>query len=125
MANISDTVQTLAAVALFADGPTTIHGVTHNRVKESDRIGDLARELAKFGARVIERPDGLEIHPPKKVKSARIKTYDDHRMAMSLSLVGLRVPGVAVEDPECTAKTYPDFWQDISLFCGSRIHWSD
>jgi 3-phosphoshikimate 1-carboxyvinyltransferase len=109
---ISDTVQTLAAVALFADGPTTITGVAHIRHKETDRIGNLATELRKLGAMVDELPDGLRI-TPGPLRGARIETYRDHRMAMSLSLVGLRVPGVVILDPNCTEKTYPRFFDDL------------
>ncbi len=110
---ISDTVQTLAAVALFADGPTTIRNVAHIRHKETDRIGDLARELRRLGAEVDERNDGLAI-VPRKLTGARIETYRDHRMAMALSLVGLRVPDVAIKDPACVAKTYPRFFEDLA-----------
>jgi 3-phosphoshikimate 1-carboxyvinyltransferase len=109
---ISDTVQTLAAVALFADGPTTITGVAHIRHKETDRIGDLARELRKLGAAVEELPDGLRI-TPGPLRGAEVETYNDHRMAMSLSLVGLRIPGVVITNPQCTAKTYPLFFEDL------------
>jgi 3-phosphoshikimate 1-carboxyvinyltransferase len=109
---VSDTAQTLAAVALFAKGPTTIRGVAHIRHKETDRIGALACELRKFGAEVEELPDGLRI-VPGLLRGAEIDTYDDHRMAMSLALVGLRVPGVVIRDPDCTRKTYPEFFQDL------------
>lgn len=109
---ISDTVQTLAAVALFAEGPTTIRGVGHIRFKETDRIGDLAAELRKLGASVEERDDGLTI-APAPLRPAEIETYYDHRMAMSLALVGLRVPGVVILDPQCTGKTYPRFFEDL------------
>jgi 3-phosphoshikimate 1-carboxyvinyltransferase len=109
---ISDTVQTLGAVALFAEGPTTISGVAHIRHKETDRIGDLARELRKLGATVDEFEDGLRIMPGA-LHGAEIDTYDDHRMAMSLALPGLRVPGVVIRNPQCTAKTYPGFFQDM------------
>ncbi len=109
---ISDTVQTLAAVALFADGPTRITGVGHIRHKETDRIGDLAKELRKLGATVKEDADGLEIHPGP-LRGARIETYDDHRMAMSLALPGLRIPDVVIENPGCTAKTYPQYFSDL------------
>lgn len=114
---ISDTVQTLAAVALFAEGPTTIRGVGHIRHKETDRIGALATELRKLGAEVEERPDGLRI-TPRKLYGATIDTYDDHRMAMSLALVGLRVPRVVIRDPGCTSKTYPDFFRDLDRLAG-------
>jgi 3-phosphoshikimate 1-carboxyvinyltransferase len=109
---ISDTVQTLAAVALFADGPTTIRGVAHIRHKETDRIHALAVELRKLGGKVEEFADGLQI-TPAKLHGAEIDTYDDHRMAMSLALPGLAVPGVAIRDPGCTAKTYPRFFRDL------------
>ncbi|MES1213736.1 MAG: 3-phosphoshikimate 1-carboxyvinyltransferase [Singulisphaera sp.] len=112
MNGISDTVQTLAAVALFAEGPTTITGVAHIRHKETDRLAALATELRKFGATVEERPDGLCIEPAP-LHGATIDTYNDHRMAMSMSLVGLRVPGVIIRDPGCTAKTYPEFFADL------------
>ncbi len=109
---ISDTVQTLAVVALFADTPTTIHNVAHIRHKETDRIGDLARELRRLGADVEELADGLRI-TPGDLHGATVATYDDHRMAMSFALAGLRIPGVTLENPGCTAKTYPDFFQDL------------
>ncbi len=110
---ISDTVQTLAAVALFADSPTTIRGVAHIRHKETDRIHALAVELRKLGAEVEERDDGLRI-APRGLRGAEIDTYDDHRMAMSLALPGLAVPGVVIRDPGCTAKTYPGFFADLA-----------
>jgi 3-phosphoshikimate 1-carboxyvinyltransferase len=109
---ISDTVQTLAAVALFADGPTVIRGVAHIRHKETDRIAALATELRKLGANVEEHADGLTI-TPRPLHAAEIDTYDDHRMAMSLALVGLSVPGVVIRNPDCTAKTYPHFFRDL------------
>jgi len=112
---ISDTVMTLAAVALFARGTTRIRNVSHIRHKESDRIAALAAELRKLGARVDEQADGLVIDPPapEALHGARIATYDDHRMAMSFALAGLRVPGVTILDPGCVAKTYPGFWDEL------------
>jgi 3-phosphoshikimate 1-carboxyvinyltransferase len=110
---ISDTVQTLGAVALFADGSTTISGVAHIRHKETDRIHALAVELRKLGAEVEERSDGVKIIP-RPLHGAEIDTYDDHRMAMSLALAGLAVPGVVIRDPGCTAKTYPRFFEDMA-----------
>src|SRR5262249_45339356 len=103
---ISDTVMTLAAVACFADGPTTIRNVAHTRHKETDRLAALAAELRRLGAGVDEFADGLTI-TPRPLHGAEVETYNDHRMAMSLALVGLRVPGVVVKNPACVAKTYP------------------
>lgn len=125
MSDISDTVQTLAAVAMFADSPTTVRGVAHNRVKETDRISDLATELIRLGAEIEEFPDGLRIVPPEKVNACEIRTYHDHRMAMSLSLVGLRAAGITILDPDCTSKTYPNYWQDLATLTGCGIERSD
>jgi len=109
---ISDTVPTLAAVALFAEGPTTITGVGHIRHKETDRLAAVATEARRLGAEVEEHADGLTIRPGA-LHGAEIQTYDDHRMAMSFALVGLRIPGVRILDPECTGKTYPGFFDDL------------
>ncbi|MBM4059222.1 MAG: 3-phosphoshikimate 1-carboxyvinyltransferase, partial [Planctomycetes bacterium] len=109
---ISDTVPTLAVVALFAAGPTVIRNVAHIRDKETDRIGDLVRELRRLGAEVEERPDGLTVWPQGAavpLQPARVRTYDDHRMAMSLALAGLWVGDVEIEDPDCVSKTFPDY----------------
>lgn len=114
---ISDTVMTLAAVACFAEGPTTIRHVAHIRHKETDRIAALATELRKLGMIVEEMPDGLKLIP-SALHGAEIDTYDDHRMAMSLALVGLRVPGVVIRQPGCVAKTYPGYWNDLALLRG-------
>ncbi len=127
MNEISDTVQTLAVVALFASGPTRVRGVAHNRYKETDRIGDLACELRKLGATIDEHDDGLTIHPPSdvsKLHGGTLETYHDHRMAMSLSLAGLRVPDVRITNPACTAKTYPEFFADLERLIGRAHHWS-
>lgn len=117
---ISDTVMTLAVVALFAEGPTRIRNVSHIRHKETDRIGAVATELRKFGAEVIEHYDGLTIVPPlpQDLKPATVATYDDHRMAMSFALAGLKVPGTVILDPGCVGKTYPDFWKDLDKALG-------
>jgi 3-phosphoshikimate 1-carboxyvinyltransferase len=113
---ISDTVMTMAVVALFADGFSRIRNVAHIRHKETDRIAALAAELRKLGARVDELPDGLFIEPPAlaAIPPARIATYDDHRIAMSFALAGLKVPGITIVDPGCVAKTYPSFWDDLA-----------
>ncbi|CAN5644146.1 3-phosphoshikimate 1-carboxyvinyltransferase [soil metagenome] len=111
---ISDTVMTLAAVALFAQGITRIRNVGHIRHKETDRISALASELRKLGATVNEQPDGLILFPPEAIPPARIATYEDHRMAMAFALVGLRAEGITILDPNCVAKTYPGFWGDLA-----------
>ncbi|MCC7291565.1 MAG: 3-phosphoshikimate 1-carboxyvinyltransferase [Phycisphaerales bacterium] len=105
-----DQAQTLAVLALFADGPTTIRNVANLRVKETDRLAALERELRKLGAHVEEREDGLTILPPAPIRPATIETYDDHRMAMSFALAGLGVEGVVISDPGCCAKTLPEFF---------------
>jgi 3-phosphoshikimate 1-carboxyvinyltransferase len=118
---ISDTVPTLAVVALFATGPTRITNVAHVRDKETDRIGDLVRELRRLGADVEEREDGLTVWPAgvaTALHGAVIQTYDDHRMAMSLALAGLRVAGVAIADPGCVGKTFPDYWRQLATLTG-------
>lgn len=114
---ISDTVMTLAAIAPFADGITTIRNVAHIRHKETDRIHAVVTELRRLGVTVDERPDGLTIHPANHLKLARIETYDDHRMAMSFAITGLRSPGVEILDPGCVAKTFPDFFQRLDALC--------
>ena len=110
MNHISDTAQTLAVVALFAEGATEIKNIEHVRFKETDRIADLATELRRFGATVEERRDGLRIIPPESLLPATVQTYDDHRMAMSFAVAGLRLPGVVICNPDCTQKTFPDFF---------------
>ncbi|KLU05692.1 5-Enolpyruvylshikimate-3-phosphate synthase [Rhodopirellula islandica] len=126
---ISDTVQTLAMVALFASSPTRVRGVAHNRFKETDRIGDLACELRKLGATIHEHEDGMTIHPlsePVVSESSpvRLDTYHDHRMAMSFSLAGLRLGGIEIENPACTGKTYPNYWADLEQLIGRAHHWT-
>ncbi|BBO33493.1 3-phosphoshikimate 1-carboxyvinyltransferase [Lacipirellula parvula] len=113
MNGISDTVQTLSVVALFADGPTRMRNVAHIRHKETDRIGATACELRKLGATVDETEDGLTVHPGT-LRGAAIDTYNDHRMAMSFALAGLRTPGVVIRNPGCTSKTYPEFFEDLA-----------
>jgi 3-phosphoshikimate 1-carboxyvinyltransferase len=114
MNEFSDTVQTLAVVALFADGATEITNVEHNRFKETDRIADLATELRRFNAAVEERRDGLKIVPPQHLTAATIETYDDHRMAMSFAVAGLRIPNVVIKNPDCVQKTFPNFFEELS-----------
>ncbi len=109
MNSISDTAPTLAAIASNASSPTLITGVEHMRWKETDRVNAMATQLHAMGADLDERQDGLLIRPAK-LKSAQVATYDDHRMAMSLAIAGLANDGVTIEDPACTSKTFPTFF---------------
>lgn len=115
---ISDTAQTLAAVAVFAEGPTTIRHIAHVRHKETDRIAAVATELRRLGQEVEEFEDGLTIHP-RPATPAVVQTYDDHRMAMSFALLGLKASGIRIADPGCTAKTYPGYWDDLARLRGN------
>jgi 3-phosphoshikimate 1-carboxyvinyltransferase len=115
---ISDTVQTLAVVALFAKGPTTIRNVAHIRHKETDRLAAVATELRKLGADVAASQDGITINPAP-LKPAAIDTYRDHRMAMSFALAGLRINGVRINDPGCVEKTYPRYFDDLTALVRS------
>ena len=110
MRDIPDTAQTLAAIAPFAASPTRIRGIASARVKETDRIHATCTELRRLGVRVDEHADGMTIYPCDHIKPARIETYNDHRMAMAFSLIGLRVPGISIENPACVSKTFPDFF---------------
>ena len=116
MNSISDTAQTLACVAPFATGPTRIRNVAHMRLKETDRVAAVVTELRKLGLTVDEHDDGMTIHPGP-LFGGTVATYDDHRMAMSFSLLGLRQPGIVIADPECTAKTYPEYFTDLETLC--------
>jgi len=113
MNDLPDAALAYAVVALFADGPTTIENVANLRIKETDRLLALETELRRLGARATASEDSLEIRPGP-LHGAEIETYDDHRMAMSFALAGLRVPGVAIRDPGCVAKTWPDYFQSFA-----------
>ncbi len=113
---VSDTAQTLACVAPFATGPTRIRNVTHMRYKETDRVAAVVAELHKLGVRAEEHPDGMTIHPGP-INPGTVATYDDHRMAMSFALLGLRAPGIVIADPGCTTKTYPLYFEDLDRLC--------
>jgi len=110
MSTMSDLVPTLAAVAACATTTTEIHGVGFIRAKESDRIGDLAHELRKCGAVVTELADGLRIDP-QPLRAATIDPHDDHRLAMSLALLGLRGSGIVVSHADVVAKSWPRYWE--------------
>lgn len=116
---ISDTAQTLAVVALFAEGPTRIRNVGHMRHKETDRVAAVVNEIRRMGVEAKELDDGLEI-TPGQIQPATIETYDDHRMAMSFALAGLRSEGIRIADPSCTGKTYPHFFSDLEKLCGTN-----
>lgn len=109
---MSDQTMTLAAIAPFARGATRIRGVGHIRHQESDRIAAAAAELRRLGQDVEEFDDGLAI-TPRPVRPAVVQTYNDHRIAMAFAVAGLRAPGIAIADPGCVAKTFPDFFERL------------
>ena len=110
MSGCSDQAITLAAIAPFADSPTSITGIGHIRYQESDRIAAVCRELSKMGIRCEERQDGMTIYPGLPGPSV-VETYDDHRMAMGFALTGLRSPGIAIANPGCCAKTFENYFE--------------
>lgn len=114
MRDISDTAQTLAATAVFADGPTRVRGIGFIRGKETNRISAVVTELGRAGIETHEHDDGFTVVPGKP-RPTVFHTYEDHRMAMSLALLGLRWPGMRLADPGCVAKTYPGFFEDLEL----------
>lgn len=113
MNDFPDAVLAYAVVALFADHPTTIKNVANLRIKETDRLAALETELRKLGARATAGPDWLRIEPGP-MRGAEIETYDDHRMAMSMALAGLRIPGVVILDPGCVSKTWPGYFDTFA-----------
>jgi 3-phosphoshikimate 1-carboxyvinyltransferase len=120
MRDIPDMAQTLAVVALFADGESTLRGLHTLRKKETDRIDALARELNKFNANIEVEEDSLTIEPPDHIRHATVDTYDDHRMAMSFSLAGTKIDHVTIKDVECVNKTYPNFFTDLRKVLGQK-----
>lgn len=118
--HIPDAAMTLAVMALYADGPTTLRNIASWRVKETDRLAAMATELRKMGAEVEEGADFLRVAPPANWRAASIHTYDDHRMAMCFALAAFNRGGahVRIEDPKCVGKTFPDFFE--TLFSVSR-----
>ena len=111
MSTMPDMVPTLAAVALFAEGKTVIRNVPHLRHKESDRLSAVASEWNRLGGRVDELPDGLIIHGGTPLIGTTVDPHDDHRIAMSLAVVGLRVPGIKIQNEECVEKSFTRFWR--------------
>ncbi|MDT0602142.1 3-phosphoshikimate 1-carboxyvinyltransferase [Thalassotalea castellviae] len=114
MNHIPDAAMTIATTALFAKGTTTISNIYNWRVKETDRLAAMATELRKVGAEVIEGDDFITITPPTKLQHAEIDTYNDHRVAMCFSLVALSDTPVTINDPKCTAKTFPDYFEKLA-----------
>ena len=110
MNNMPDVVQTLAVTALFAKGETVIKGIGNLRIKETDRIAALTKELTRLGAEVKAGEDYL-IVKPGDYTGAEIETYNDHRMAMSFAVAGLKIPGILIKNPNCVEKSFPDFFR--------------
>ena len=116
--HIPDAAMTLAVMALFAEGTTTLRNIASWRVKETDRIRAMATELRKVGAQVEEGADFIRITPPTNLTpNAAIDTYDDHRMAMCFSLVSLGGVPIRINDPDCVAKTFPDYFTRFAGVC--------
>ncbi|HEX6764946.1 MAG TPA: 3-phosphoshikimate 1-carboxyvinyltransferase [Polyangiaceae bacterium] len=113
MHDISDTVMTLAAIAPLAKAPTRITNVANIRIKETDRLAAVATELERLGQTVTQGHDFLVIEPAP-LRHAVVRTYGDHRMAMSFAMLGMAAGNLAIEDPSCVAKTYPTFWDDVA-----------
>src|SRR5262249_57188901 len=112
---------TVAAVAVFADAPTTVTGVAHIRAHESDRIRAIADNLSRLGIRVDEHDDGFTVHPGP-IQPACLDPYDDHRVAMSLSVVGAAAMGIRISNPGCVSKTFPEFYSSLeALGVGVRF----
>ncbi|MEW2412411.1 3-phosphoshikimate 1-carboxyvinyltransferase [Streptomyces sp. NPDC046866] len=112
MGDISDTFMTLAAIAPLADAPVTVHGIGHARLKESDRIAAVEENLRALGIRTASGPDRITVHPGRPT-AARIACRRDHRIAMAFSVLGLRVPGITLDDPSCVGKTFPGFHAEL------------
>jgi len=112
MNQIPDAVLAVAVLALFASGPSLLRNIAHLRLKESDRLAALERELQRLGGRVEIREDALAIEPGP-LHGGVVETYDDHRMAMAFAVAGLRLPGVRIRNPGCVRKTWPAFFQEL------------
>ncbi|MBW1733997.1 MAG: 3-phosphoshikimate 1-carboxyvinyltransferase [Deltaproteobacteria bacterium] len=117
MGHTPDLVPTLAAMALFAEGKTIIRNVPHLRHKESDRLRAVALEWARLGGKVGELSDGLIIHGGTPLSGSVVHPHDDHRLAMSLAVVGLRVPGIVIKNNACVNKSFPAFWYLWDRLC--------
>ena len=120
MSAFSDQAITLAAIAPFADSPTTIRNIGHIRLQESDRLSGIATELKRTGVHVEETEDSVTVYPietgqdgnkPETESPILIETYNDHRMAMGFSLMGLKIPGIVINDPGCCSKTFENYFE--------------
>jgi 3-phosphoshikimate 1-carboxyvinyltransferase len=109
--DIPDTAQTLAVIAPFASSPTRIRGIASARLKETDRVHATCTELRRLGIRADEHEDGMTIYPCNEIQPGTVQTYNDHRMAMSFALIGLRVEGITIENPSCVSKTFPNYFE--------------
>ena len=116
---IPDAAMTVAVLALFAEGRTCIRNIGNWRIKETDRLAAMARELRKLGAQVEEGEDFLSIDPPSQLRPAAIDTYGDHRMAMCFSLAALGDVPITIKDPNCVAKTFPDYFEQFLALADS------
>ncbi|BDX06663.1 3-phosphoshikimate 1-carboxyvinyltransferase [Planctobacterium marinum] len=117
MNHIPDAAMTIAVAALFAKGTTTIRNIYNWRVKETDRLAAMATELRKLGVEVEEGEDYISVTPQQTLQEAQIDTYNDHRVAMCFSLVSLSDTAVVINDPGCTSKTFPDYFQRLATIC--------
>ncbi len=117
MNSCPDIVPTVAVVAMFAEGRSTFRNIEHLRYKESDRIAAVIENIGRLGGRAFVEGNALVVEPVTALHGASIPTFDDHRMAMSFALAGLRVTGVEIENPSCVAKSYPHFWRDFERLC--------
>lgn len=111
MSQMPDMVPTFAAIALFAHGKTSIRNVAHLRHKESDRLNVIATQWNKLGAKVDELPDGLIIHGGKALGPATVDPHNDHRIAMALAVIGHKLQGIKILNPDCVGKSFPSFWE--------------
>ena len=118
LADLPDMAQTIAAVAVFADGPTRVRGVAIIRHHETDRIAAVVAEMRRCGIEAAETEDGFVVHPGEP-RPAAVQTYDDHRMAMSFALLGLRSEGIEIVDPGCVAKTFPGYFDVLASLAGT------
>jgi 3-phosphoshikimate 1-carboxyvinyltransferase len=116
---------TLAAIAPLASGPTRIRNIANIRIKETDRLAAIAAELEKLGQHVTQGDDFIVIEP-RPITPALVHCYNDHRIAMSFTVLGLAAGNVQIDDPACVAKTYPTFWDDVRKCyesVGQKVNW--